>query len=406
MNVTERFERKLVLNSSRGLLLGLGGLSFTAAIVAVLYFAYGLIPAVKHESPPPPSMPQLVQVSEGELRARLPKEEEKEPEHVEGSTPQAAAEENAVVGGSSTEGESDPLVPYWAQIHTFFPGAKAPWKDRRVSFCARKNYWGGGCARWGSRTVAGFETRLRGQMGGASLTARTRYLEAVFDLLSAVPAEKQEKFFSRYLKVSGDVPTLTEFANELERLLVFVPESWTLYLMKGLVKSLSDGLVTSSFVTALQRARDVAATVPDDHRTDALLLTARFIVGGVQGSPMPDAVVENMKTLVGQVEESLRLQAVIEFRRAFREKTERAQKDYRVALARVSQEEERLERAYQSAVARKGEIRHQGLIAMGVTLAAVAVVGWLLALLAIERNTRALLALGQVSKGRQAATTE
>lgn len=400
MKFTERLERNIILRSSRFLLLCLGAASVLLGTAATAYLGYGFVPAARGEDPTPPPKPKIVILTMEELHRLLPKpavsaegQSKKISKNVRSPSPPSppsTAKGDALVAAL---GSADPLEPLLEQIHQHFPGDGSPWQDVSTSYCTKKGWWNGPCRRWATKTTPGFRTRLLSQISAADEGTSAHYFEAVLAFLPTLAAEKSVKTFGKYLELQGTPAALTTLAQELSTLMGTIPASWQLYFMNGLERTLENQRITGSAVSALARGAEVTATVPDDQRTDALLLTARFIREGIDGHPLPDAVVANMKVVVAQMVPTDRLQTVIAFRRAFHKRMMAQTRAYKEALSQVAQQSASLDRSYALAQEKKAEVRQQGLMGLGAGVAALAVVGWFLALLAIERNTRAVHAL-------------
>lgn len=413
--LVDRFERGVILRTSRGmfLLIALGatvGLAGGAAAIT-----YTFTPTVRGADPAPPPVPAPPEVTLSDVMSVLdvpePEDGGGDPEGTEPSyeaaelTPMADAD-----GIQATE-----FTQLADQLKSYFDATKYPWLSETRAVCTYPNYYGG-CARWETRTlrkgvvdvVSEAIERAKPDQRAAMLRALvelmplcadedTRFLAvgAVIDVVSAAGSVRGEQVAALRALLTEPLPpgTPAPAPGAAPTVPPVMTAAVAQDLLNGVLRIRKRGAEPRLLVAWLGAARDLHALFDADaegqsNRVDGLVATWQALQGTLP--ELASQRIAGIQAIAAGAPGPARPQVVRTYGDLVRARTTAAQKDYQRALAQRQEAIAELDAAAAAGEAKKAELRVGATSVVGAAFAAMASVGLLLALLAVERNTRAL----------------
>jgi hypothetical protein len=186
-----RFEREVVWRVSRTLFLGMACLAALSAVGAALTGAYGVMPSWQPSPPAMPEPPAPAPVTAEQLRSLIAPEKP-----VAAAAPVQAAVAAAPVQAADpgVDPELALLADAHARIAARFDVSVHPWLDKVGRTCERSN-WMGGCMSYRTRVLLpGAQSLLEEVEGQIEASQRLGWLNAVDALLAAAPDSDDDRY--------------------------------------------------------------------------------------------------------------------------------------------------------------------------------------------------------------------
>lgn len=395
----EGFERGVILRVSRSMYLLLSALASIVAILGVLGITYALLPTMRGADPEEPIPPEPPAVSLDDVMKAV---QEAEPEPSE-------------VTVASLRSESDEPDPDAIRAQRFndlatalgslFDKTRYPWLSETENYCKSAGYYG--CYSYGTRIV------------------RKGVVESVNASLSQAPRDQQVDILQALVDVASVVGTGAG-ASERDDIR-FVAVGATLDLIAAAdgvsaapVSALRDALAGGGSPIGLDAARDVLlATLKirkrgrdqallsvwmraaprlrgafgkdaegESNQVDGLAATWDALQGTV--TTLADQRLAAIEAIAMQAEEASRPEIVRAYGTLVRDRSAAAQAAYAQAIDERASAIAALDATAEATRTKKSEVLYQSAAVVASALGALAVLGLFLALLAVERNTRAL----------------
>jgi ElaB/YqjD/DUF883 family membrane-anchored ribosome-binding protein len=388
MKAAERFERKVVFRVSRGLLTITGVVIFFAVVVSTLYLCYGLIPAFKSAPPAMPPKPQAPAITFSDVQGMLPRSQQ--PRAIPAAEPAADREVEAAEAepAAVTIAITPAVEAVLTRIQAAVPGAT--WNDVTQSVCVEKHFLFDTCLRYETQTTEGLRSKIVARIKDLAESDRLAYLGAIEGFLPKVAEPFREIALFEFLAIQGDVPALVTLGRVLAEGLPMAPAAQQALFIGEMAKVFAREENVSTYLATMLIARELAAILPIEQRIAGWFVSTRFLMRSADDTAGATALAGTMKPILTQLEETQRLQGIKGFARLYGEKTASARAEYESALQQRAAKIAENEREVARTKTARANARTRGLQGVGVGIAVLAVVGWFLALLGIERNTRML----------------
>ena len=400
-NGTEIFERHIVLRGARYIYLALAATASLGVVGAAMVLAYGLSPIVPGFDPQPPSPPEEVVPSSSDIHLTTATQ----PSYT-GSTsqplpmPMPSTQPSTQGNGAAATQERDRL---WASLRASFDTSTQPWLDTTTTECIQRD-WYGRCRRSNTEiTSVGLAKQLQNATRPLSLSDEIAVLTAISHLLSQSPNTPGV----RYALVTAGIAMGEVWGGEAiapaESLVTSAaqmadsppPPAWPQRAeLATLVGSLKlQNSQPEQFVAWMEHVAVQLLSLPDASQEAATRESWAIVSSFQTKSEEAATAIEDRLTQESPSN-------ALAFLRAYREAVDAAQRD-----ARREAEADRY--AYATAVtereigvaaaqAKRWAARKAGLMALPISLALLALLGIGIAVLAVERNTRAIRALASV----------
>ncbi len=382
----QNFERKIILRVSRTLLLIIAGLTILSLLGAVLYFVYGVFPAIREPEPRKPNPPKPATLTIEEVKARL----EKQPLNEKTKTVQPTSSPAFVLPIVDTWLAE--LEPLFAQIKTFFPGEGAPWQDRSETYCALYHpYFTSKCINWKKKTILGLRSNIISTITPWGRDVRKQYLESVIIFLAQTNESNRKDILESFVVTDSEGAALAMLGQTLAEVFKLVTGNDQLIYTYDIAKIFpAKEPEASDYVRGMRVSLEILPLMPETVRHISLFQMTPFFAVDENSIDVSKNIAENLITILEKIEKVNRFEAVHVFANVFSEKMSSAMQNFRIAMSerQVKIEEQNLK--YENSKAKKMGARYQGMIGVGSALGSLAILGWFLALLAIERNTRTL----------------
>ena len=404
----ERFERRVVLRLSRGLYLFLAAFAALGLVGAGLVLAWTLSPSFRGGDPPVPTPPPPVQVSLEDVLAALDGASAK---------PAAPAAADAVAMpqeiDTSTDASSQSITLLAERLKALFDATRYPWLSEKKSTCVAPGF-DGGCFRYEERVLKkGVVEMVNGALAQRSAgDAQLALLSALVEVVALVEdADALKRDNARFVAVGTVVDVTAVFDDAGERATVVaalrdalapanpqgartpVGSDVATDLLGAVIKARKRGADPAVMATWLQAARDLRALFGVDAggaSTKVDGLVACWEALGGTAPVLASQRIEGIKQIAPRAPEPRRPEVVRAYGRLVRDRSRAAEQEYQARLTERDAEIAAADVAVEMKRQAKQALRGSALTALGGALVAVAVLGLFLALLAIERNTRAL----------------
>jgi hypothetical protein len=399
----DRFERGIVFRISRSIYVAFAVVGTLTIVFSGIVLGYALTPTLRGFDPEDPALPGIQQVSPEEVLAAMSGTEvvEEWPEPVEQPrTITIQDDPNAARIGELLEA-----------IKGHFTVRKQPWRSKVTRYCARKDWWGD-CSRWESKVlVAGAELRLQSAMESLSSSDNVRLLEAILVAVSSV--ETEENRFLGLWSVTDLKAAYDQYPEKsLEGLTSILrpmtpdgkagtppPDEYKGTVFRTLLeitKASTQEETLVSFLTGLGRFAELTT----NEQAVALFSAVWGVVEGTEtreAKRRMDALHTVLATLkanhaasASAVSGETQVLAIATYHNILLGKQQNAEWAYAQAIAERDNLIAESNARYDAAKERKSNLRRTTLLSILGALGAIAVIGLLLGLLAVERNTRVL----------------
>jgi hypothetical protein len=403
----EKFEKKVVFKISRSLYLASAAVAVLVLVLGVVGLMYSLTPSLKGFEPSEPDKDKDPSVESSEVMSRLSQVPKK-------AAKAAKATKAAKVPRSynSDRVASPPVGPsevalLLEQIRAYFPTEGYPWEDDVQSRCAYRNYYNE-CVRW-SRVVAnkGAVSVLTGALDTMSNLDQISYLKQHVVAMPYLASEDQRFVY---------VGTASDFRAALDRYPLSALDSLNvvlgagegnespklsadqqlnlLYSLLGISKS---GHSQSMLVGFIPRAGSLALRIAEGTKPAAVAVWDVYI-----NSPddrRDQHMTDLFKILDDDVAAAQRSQACVIYGSIYGGKLYDNQREYLKKQAEYRQKVAELELEHEATKLRKTAVGGFSATASAGAVCAIAFVGLLLGLLAIERNTRQMILVAEMLRG-------
>ncbi len=419
------FENKIVFRMSRLIYIILSSMALLAIIFGVLLFGYGISPTSKGTEIQQPVTIYPEPVTIDHVKGAIPKQVEPLPSRTAGESPAKS---------DDTPGPTDVLM---AQMKEFFGGKGYPWDSIVTKKCTSYDYWYEQCDSW--RTYVskeGVESRLKKVTKAMSSYAALDFLKVnlklmpLFDITHVEEFDPQVKENSKAMagykkklfddrskivtvtskiasayggvddQIQAQLITMLSVqgkpygdgnpANDSQEKnnIVAVQIAHRQYLVDWILDLNMDDSVSSQLSAVLSLWPSLAFRLPDATRVKGMV----YVWDEIKKAPIIEtqALLNEFESVSSQLQSDDVLagwQALqrLKLQRAYEAKQQNeANMDSYYAAVAVQ------ENHYRETLETKGEKKGQSLRVIGTGIGAVALLGLILAALAIERHTRML----------------
>jgi len=399
----DRFERGIVFRISRSIYVAFAVVGTLTIIFSGIVLGYALTPTLRGFDPDEPTPPGTQEVSPEEVLAAMSGTEVVEdwPEPVE-RPPTVIIQDDP---------NAAQIAELLEAIKEHFTAKKRPWRSKVTRYCARRDWWGD-CSRWESKVLAaGAELRLQSAMESLSSADNVRLLTAVLVTVSSVESE-EDRFlglwtvtdlkaaYDRYPEKSLEALTgiltpvgpdgkpgtpppdeykTTVFRTILEITKASTQETTLVEFLSGLgsFAELTTNEQAVSLFSAVWTVLEGTETREAKRRMDAL----REVLVALKANHAASAAAVSGET---------QILAVATYHNLLVGKQENAAWSYAQEVSERNAAIAESNANYDAAKERKSGLRRTTLLSILGALGAIAVIGLLLGLLAVERNTRVL----------------
>ncbi len=419
----DRFEQRVVWRMSRGLYLAVAGVSSLVLVGGAAVLLWGMSPTFRGSDPPAPPEPTPPTVTLEEVMRTLDAPPEGVPDG-EAPTYEAAALDAEDDGDAAYNRRFQELA---AKLRMLFDDARYPWLSEQSVVCVSQGYYG--CYDYERRTTrVGAVEMVNGRlkkMSSAPPEQRLALLQGLVDVASAVgrttePVARDELRFvavGAVLDMVGaadevrgeDVTALVQALSlpgptpEAPRVDVAPEEARDLFdALLAIRKSGSDPALLRAWLGSVHGLRPLFTGDSEGkpNRVDGLAACWEALQGTLPS--LVDQRIEGLRALATAAPGPRRPEIIRAWGDLVRARSMEAQSAYEMALAEREAAIAALDAEKAATDATKDELRGPALMALGGSVLLVATVGLLLALLAVERNTRALRELMAGMEGRRA----
>jgi hypothetical protein len=300
-----------------------------------------------------------------------------------------------------------------------FPGDGYPWKSTKKSrTCAKyaakyEKLWGKSvlvnksCTAWVEEGAKiGVGDILTYGMADLEASERVSALELIRRLVPLVRVKGREKEMTQaihadvlaVLCVGGLALALRRSPNDVVDLMVtLLPgmgDQERLLLLKTLIALPKKEISASHVLGFLRNWKTMAPALPSGEEMRGLL--GFWAVVNLVEPERVDSLVASAAGAVKSLPEATRVRGLVAFGRGFREKGEAQKKAAQRAASEYEERVAKIEADRRTREAKRRELREPALVALGAGFFGAVLIGVLLAVLAVERNTR--LFMGALSR--------
>ncbi len=406
-SLIDRFERAFVLSTSRALFLCIAVLAALALFGGGLAFAYSITPTLRGADPAEPAVPSVPEVSLADVLAVLDAPEvEYDGEEGEGGGNSFV---DAELSGAADAhpGSAESFAALASRLGSFFDQSRYPWLSETQLVCTYRSYYRG-CANWENRTVRKGVVEIANEsLKGMDSTEQIALLKAIIDVMPLC-VDEDTRFVAVGTvidvaaaagAVNGDamaaleamllLPTPAGSADPKPVLAANIAQDY----MKGVLKARKRGAAPGLVVAWIRAIPELYALFGNDatgqpNRVEGLGASWQALQG-----TLPELAATRIAGIQGiarAAPEPRRPEIVRAYGDLVRGRAAEAQRTYESALAERRMEMVKLDVAVVEGQEAKSTLRAGATSVVGSAFVLIAGVGLLLALLAVERNTRAL----------------
>ncbi len=394
------FERGVVFRVSRGLYLTLAILITAGLLGSLGMFLYSVSPTMKGAMPDKPTPPTPPSISVAEINEALTGQDTTKTVAIQERPPMEPEDEYIP---PDVDPELRKIMEMKQQIHnTYFTTEGFPWDSIFSQVCT--NSWGNHCFRWQTKeTKSGVSSLIDRGMQELNPELSIRLLQNMTDLLALAPQNDNSRYIavrsivdiSRAFNeppqiVYDEIGTLLRGGTAKTEAAQLTPptdeEKDLLFnVLYGIKKGDSKPTVLTEY---LRQWKQMAALFPADVREEALSI-AWFQVKYAHAEQAPAMLAAIEQTVQG-LDEAQRKDGLIVYARLMSEKMRSAQRQYDREMGEYNSAVGEREATYLQKKMKKTAYTGKALYGVGVAVGGIALIGLLLGLLGIERNTRTL----------------
>lgn len=411
----DRFEQRVVWRVSRGLYLVVAGLASLVLLGGAGLLVWGVSPTLRGSDPAEPTAPTPPTVTLAEVLSTLdaPQPEGFAPEGEDAPSFEPAALAAEEDGDAAYNRRFQELA---TKLKMMFDDARHPWLSEQSVVCTSRAYYGG-CYNYERRTTrVGVVEMVNGRlkrMVNAPPEQRLALLQALVDVTGAVartePPEPRDDL--RFVAIgaaldmvgaagevrSDDIVTLVAALSvpgaTTDAPRTDVPSDEARSLFNAILAAKKAGADPDLFRSWLASAHTFRPLFTGDaegkpNDVDGLVAVWEALEGTL--SELASQRMEGLRALATQAPGPRRPEVIRAWGNLVRSRSLESQMTYERALNERAMAIAELDAAKAVTDARKDELRGPALMALGGAILTVATVGLFLALLAVERNTRAL----------------
>lgn len=380
----EKVERKFIFRISRGLFLTAAGILGLGMLLAVLFFAYTVSPTIKGAAPAEPTVPAAPQITVADIERLLPKEDDTEatpiPQPVALEEQETEVEQYVAPTGLTDQQRIEDL---FERIHAFFPGDGFPW-----------------ASDWHYKQ-RGVKPRLDWGIQFLDNSQRVTFLTTVLNFLPLIQEELRHDAAQSLADIARAYHSpATESMTLLTSLLtgeMNKPEGGTATPLSATERKVLFDFIfgttkrntpIETFNLVLKKWTTLTALVVATESAAPMIALWRTLEGTEE--PQAAQTLAAYEKLLPELEAKHRVTAMFLYNNILHNKNRAQQSDYRRAMDQYRSEMAGREAAYMTKIVTKKGLRQFALYGLAGTIFGLAFLGLLLALLGIERNTRAL----------------
>ncbi len=400
----DQFERSVVLRVSRGVYLAMAGTAALLLAGSLVALAYGLAPAAGPAKPPRPAVVQPTPVTSESLLAAITPSPARSGAPARPGT--ASARRAASASGERPE-EPWPEVAAWkATIADRFDTGGPPWLDRVEVSCVQRD-WMNRCLRHDRRVLAvGAGTTMNRILEGRSAAEQVTLLETLDGWIALADGDDAERATHMAAAHSLAERWRTETGTPLHALIDAFGSDRLAPQVRSALPQVAGRLPAAEVHPAVFVAwSEWLLPLADELETLDVAEAARVLwvlACQLPATAIPDAA-GTLDATFPSLAPSQRAEAVEVLAALHERAAAEARASQERARAAWEQEVSALTASRAQAAARKADARRVALGGGGLALALLAMLGLVLAVLAVERNTRALRELAAPVRARGAA---
>ncbi|MEE2750585.1 MAG: hypothetical protein VX519_04085 [Myxococcota bacterium] len=387
---SDRFEQNLVFRASRSLQLALAVVVALATVVCVLLAVYGLTPTFKGLAPKEPGLATPDPVTAEHVLAAM-----------EG--PLEMGEGEDFPEEPLLEDESGPYAELISSIGEYFETGSHPWGSRYERKCVSggailDTRAQGDCLRYKTRRVArGINHQLSETAKSLPQPRAIAYLEGV---LALMPLSYDDEHRVLGIKALSDVAktqveNYAEAYQSLQALYggntqppVLLEKEAQVLVYNAILEMTKLGASPARFLVWTPQTQRFVPLFSESEQLPGLVMLWNVLGDGSVEDITAHA--DSLHSLLDGVPEEKRVGALQVWSSLKDERLAEVLYDYELAMLEYRGVMSERQEKYEAKKNRKASVRTTGLYGMLMSIGAIAVLGLLLALLAVERNTRAL----------------
>lgn len=403
--MVDRFERAFVLSTSRALFLVVAVLAALALFGGGAAFAWSMAPPIRGGDPPMPPEPSSPEVTLADVLAVLdaPADESEDYSGDFGEPSFVAAE--LAASGDIEGSEAARFAELATRLASFFDTTRYPWLSEMKTVCTYRAYRGQ-CFNWDTRVDRkGVVDILNDALPKFDRADQVPLLQAMVDLMPLCSDED-----TRFVAIGTvvDVVSATKGADSgtlsaLRSMLAgppvaegqpaqLLPSATAQEYMGGILRARKRGAppeLVREWILAIPRlhARFGYDMSGNPNRVEGLVATWQALQGTLP--ELAGQRIEGISAIAAAAPEGRRPEVVRAYGDLVRARASAAQRDYEDQLQAREFEIARLDAEVAASKEKKAVLRVTASSIVGTAFAVIAGVGLLLALLAVERNTRA-----------------
>lgn len=401
----DRLERIFVLKISRTMYLGAALLSVLTLLGAMALAVYSFTPTFRGWDPPEPEAPTLARVNADEVRAAL---------SGKGSTAgrpdeafEIAADSEPSPDVTPTASNAQEISTAFAQLRAQFDTSTPPWLPVREQSCTSMAWWGE-CLRMSTKTVQpGIQDALEEALANATPPQRLQTLQSALRLVKltqdapeplakdAIRAQAALAAIHLTRPDIASVPALDALEAGLKGSTLSVDDliAW-LDATSSVDYTADQAALVATWVSAGPRWTKLLPTsVTGDRFSRRVALMGTWTVLRASAGDDASARVDEMIGVLESFPADDRVRALHAYGRLVHSKSAEAERAYLEAQAARALAVTALDTSEAITNEFKSTSRSYALAGVAVSLSLIAILGLFLALLAVERNTRALMQL-------------
>ncbi len=399
----EKFEKKIVFKISRSLYLASAAVAVLVLVLGVVGLMYSLTPTLKGFGPSEPDKGKDPSVESSEVMARL-SQPVKVAKAAKASKVPRTYNSDRVAAPPVGPSEIDLLLE---EIRAYFPTEGYPWEDDVQSRCAYRNYYNE-CVRW-SRVVAnkGALSVLTSALDTMPNSDQISYLK---QHLAAMPYLDSEDLRFVYVGTASDFRAAMDSypSAAIDSLNVVLgagegnesPDlsaDQQLNLLYSLLAISKSGHPQNVLAGFIPRAGSLALRISEGTKPAAIAVWDVYV--NAPEKRRDQHMTDLFKILDEDVAAAQRSQACVIYGSIYGGKLYDNQREYLKKQAEYREKVAELELEHEATKLRKTTVGGFSAMASAWAVGAIAFVGLLLGLLAIERNTRQMILVAEMLRG-------
>lgn len=411
------FERGVVLRVSRGLYLTLALVIALGLVVSLVVLFYSVSPTMKGAMPGKPAPPVPPNISMAEINQALAdKEKIKTIKSLQKKRP---AKKVTAVSSEDMSPEAQKIAEMKQQIHdTYFAADGFPWDSIYGRTCSRR--WGSRCMSWRTKVIkSGVGNLIDRGIKDLNPAQSTELLQALLDLLPMAPENDNSRYLaaraivdiSRAFKmppptVYAEIATILRggVAQSDQQQLIPPSDENKDLLFEVLYKVKKGDSKIAALTEYLRQWNQLAALFPAAEQAESMaIIWSEVKYRHLEQVP---ATLASIIQTVQSLDEQNRQAGLTIYTRLMKDKMRSAQRQYDQEMNNYNRAVNIREAKYAQKKVKKATFTFSALYGVASAIGGIALIGLLLGLLGIERNTRTLEQLLKMQLGSNQGTQQ